>query len=378
MTETVFLLGAPGSALLALGAELDREPGVRALVPWNVGAMLARLQEATAHRASVWRGPLGRGGVWIDRAIELFAPSVVAALEARERESRGDLEVLALGHFELARRVELLAASFRDARFVFCASDGRIAASGRVPDSRDDVELALAGFDWAQVWSSAVAPVLGARGILGRRMIVLRPEDLVRAPDVEKVRLFEALGLRGVGTWRGTRPWTRAPLVGPALEGFACSRRACVALRALGYDEPAPGEIVARTPKLAAACIRGLLAERDLECAGEWLERTRSLGSVALLASVEGDFWSARGDVERAFAAWRRAIELDPEEPDAWTRIFADARRGEALEFAARARRASEPRIRFALARWLVARGLDAEAAELVAHVEHQPWPSTV
>ncbi|MBI5364263.1 MAG: hypothetical protein HZA53_13875, partial [Planctomycetes bacterium] len=44
------------------------------------------------------------------------------------------------------------------------------------------------------------------------------------------------------------------------------------------------------------------------------------------------------------------------------------------LATAARARRTVVARARPALARWLVARGLDAEAAELVARVEHTPW----
>ena len=59
---------------------------------------------------------------------------------------------------------------------------------------------------------------------------------------------------------------------------------------------------------------------------------------------------------------------------EAWEDLLERFHRPETIPIAARGQTATCPDIRGAVARWMVARGLDAESAEVMAAVEHQGW----
>ncbi|MBK7641654.1 MAG: hypothetical protein IPJ19_01170 [Planctomycetes bacterium] len=377
MSALTLLCGTPGSSLLLLARELDGAPFARVLFPWNLGGALEELARATRERAQAWRGPLAEGVPWIERSLELAAPALVEALLERERVQRGAIEWFGIGHFALARHAVRLARVLPQARFVLCGDDGRVAPSGRIPEQATQRERALAGFEWGEQWSASVGPLLSIAEELGPRLVVLREEELVSDPEAVEAAL---LGREERSAWRTTRPWKRERLEGDALAGFACSRAARLWQRALGHELPEPGADVLAEPELA--CARALVALEDGDPArGEDLlararpdELALSQPAAARFEFTRGRIALAQGDRARALRSWLRAIDVDPVQPESWEQAFELREAPELERLAGRARRSEVPRVRHALARWLVARGLDAEAAELVAGVEHQPW----
>ena len=71
---------------------------------------------------------------------------------------------------------------------------------------------------------------------------------------------------------------------------------------------------------------------------------------------------------------WCQALRRPQPPLWVWQRFLALAHRDETLSFAAAARTAAEPALRDAAARWMVARGLDEEAAEALAQVHGRRW----
>lgn len=368
MTQLSLLCGTPGSSLLTLARELDQTPGSRVLFPWNLGAALETLAAATRQRALAWRGPLADDVDWIERSLALFAGQLVGALLERELVRRGEFEHFALGHFALARHGRRLGAALPEARFVLCGDDGRIAPGDRFASGASARELALAGLRWGQEWSASLAPLVHARDALGERLLLVSEEQLLQDPARVKSRL-----LGTSAAWISTRPWKREPLAGPALDGFACSRAAQRLQRALGHAAIEPSPAALEQPEFATALALEWIDEGDFERAGTLLAHQAGNAS-APLAHARGLLALARGEREQAADAWLAAIALDPRQPEPWEQLFALRDEPRTLLLVARARRSEVLRVRCALARWLVARGLDPEAAELAATVEHQPW----
>ncbi|MCC6409898.1 MAG: sulfotransferase [Planctomycetes bacterium] len=375
MTRALFLVGAPGAGLIGLARELERDAAFRALMPWNVPAALARLRAGATHRAIVWQGLESGAPQWIEPAVRAFGPVLVEHLAERERaEHGGGFESLVFAHVDHGARFDELFHAFPDARFVELVRDGRRAASGRIPQAASDAERAHAGLAWARAWHAHVAPVRARERELGERLLVVREEELAAEPSAELARVFRWLGRDEPSTWDGPRPWLRAPLTGAALSGFSACRPACALLEELDYPPQPLGERVAHDAELAAAAARGLIAEAHLDAAHHVLERALSAGPEARLLAALGALEFARGDEERALAAWRAAVEFGEAAPEAWVALFARTARPETLALAPRARVAKDVTIRQALARWLAARGLDREAAEIAAGVEHTSW----
>ncbi len=371
MTRLVLLCGAPGSSLLVLARELDGAAQARVLFPWNLGAALEELGSATRARALAWRGPLGEEQTWIERSLQLAAPALVAALVEREQRARGRIEWLGLGHYALAAHAARLARALPEALCVLVGRDGRVVPRERIA-SGEPAAQARAGFAWAEQWSRCVGPLVESAEAFGERLVALDEDELCADPAQVKTIL---LGSRQRLDWRGTRPWMRERLAGAALAGFACSRRARQLQIALGHGPLEPDAQVLALPDLALEFALGALEEGDLARAAAVLPRGRETGRLgARLECARGSLALAEGDRARAADAWGRAIECAPAEPEAWERLFALVDEPLLEDLAPRALALEVPRVRRALARWLVARGLDPEAAEIVARVEHQDW----
>lgn len=375
MTGALFLVGAPGAPLIALARELERDVSFRALLPWNVPAALAELRSGTRVRAIVWRGLESAEPQWIEPALHAFGPILIEYLAARERAQHGSgFETLVFAHVDHGERIDVLLEHFPNARFVELVRDGRIPAPGRVRHDATDAERARAGLAWAREWHRHVAPVRARASELADRLLVVREDRLLARPAEELARVFRWLGRDEPTTWLGVKPTARAALSGAALDGFSACREACAWLEELGYPAQPIGEDVVRDAELAAAAARGLVAERHFDAARHLLDRVLHSGPEPHALAALGTLEAARGDVEAACAAWRASTEFGELAPEAWVELFARPERPETLALAPRARWSNEPAIRRAFARWLTARGLDREAAEIAARVEHTSW----
>jgi hypothetical protein len=360
LTPILIAFGAPNAPLDALLRALDTR-GVALSIAFDLGSMFERLREATQHRAQVWQGVGARPAEWIDPALARFAPLLVEALAQRARQARGAADaVVAFGSPKTSAHALQLARLLPKARWLALVADGTRA---RASDE-------ASGFEWAQSWIDAVAPARALGAEAPERIFTLRAEDFEGAPErgVESVAAW--LGAAANAAPLAAPPRSALRLVGAALRGFAAHPQANEAMRELGYELPGVQAPTALPPAVAARRVRRLvelgrleLAERELSTppttAAEWL----ALGKLR----------AAQGRTDDAAAAHRQCVQLDESSSEAFAALF-DASRVEALALAPRARVHSDVRVRFALARWLVRRGLDAEAAEIVASVEHQAW----
>ncbi|MBK7874348.1 MAG: hypothetical protein IPJ77_01090 [Planctomycetes bacterium] len=373
MMRVAFLCGAPGSSLLLLARELEKTPRVRVVFPWNAAGAIDALARGTAQRDRAWRGPFAPDQRWIEDALGRWTGSLLDALWTREAALASGLELLVLGHYELARHAPRLHSLAPSAHVIVCASDGRSAPNGRIPGRGSESELALAGLAWARSWSAALGPALGLEGL--ERVHVLRDDELDRDPDAAKARLLAAIGSSAPPAWNGTRPWARERMHGAPLAGFSCSTAARRVLERLGHAPDEPGAFVRNDPELAAEWALELVADAaGLERAATLLAPFERAEPTFALAFARAELAWRRGERDRAVDGWCAALELAPARPEPWERLLALSDEARTLPIAARARAAEVPRIRGALARWLVARGLDAEAAEIVARVEHEAW----
>ena len=343
----LFLLGARGSGTDALSRSLHQPPRSVSVRGANFLASLNRLWHATEVRVRrpgvPWVHP--EPPAWVDQAVADFG-----RLLLMHHTQQAPVVVVA----EPEAPEVPLKTWFPGAMFLHLVRDGLVAPFA-MPG--DPLQAARAGLAWAERWSASVAASAGHTP--------LRFEEIGQALP----QLAVALGLPSFGVWD---PRPRERMVGPAVEGFACCRAAVEAMASLGHSLPDPGPMSLEIPQLAAARARGLI---DQERPGEALALLQSLDtSHPVLLDVIGSASLAGGDEDGAVAAWSEAIR-HPEAPrSAWLSMLAMPERPESLATARLARASPDDGIRSAAARWMVARGMDHEAAEAIARVHGLRW----
>ncbi len=361
MSGLVLVGGPAGPNLALLGRELSARDEVRAL-DFGFASYLQRLREATQHRATVWQGVGARPAEWIDPALRRVADVTAHALTQGARWSV-DARV------DNACEFELLGDALPQARFVLLVRDGRFAPA--------PVETPQAALDWAREWARACEPIVRTAQGLGARAPVVRDEDLVVDPSRVMASIVQSLGLDSPCEWTGPAPQRCEPLAPALLECFAAHGPARALSEQLGYALPAPGPECERSPEVALELVRSLLSEGRVDDARARATRALALHACAATHEAVGLVELRSGRETQAVHSLLRAIQADVNRVGPWRELFALAHRPELLAVAEFARLSTQPRVRFALARWLVARGLDREAAEIVADVAHQPWQST-
>lgn len=375
----LFVLGVPGAGWADLSRALDRRAGVALLVGFSVPSVLARLRAATHQRATDWLGLAGGEVPWLDGALDRFAHELVAALRSRALLARrARAECFGTAHEDNALAVDLLAELFPDARFCAWIRSGLRAPRALFRREDDAHALARAGVAWARAWTAHVGPIERVATKLGPRLCAVCDDD----PHVAWARAHafavEASGAAPAD--RASIPVELAPrgvqldelLAGPARAGFLAHAPARRWMNALGFDVPPIDPEWRSLPAVAIELARGFMADGCFDEADAVLAGVESLDAAVLCASA--DIALARGERDLAAQRYGYAITRDRCAIEAWEKLFQFADADTALEFSAEARTSEEPRVRAALARWLVARGLDAEAAEIVGRVEHSPW----
>ncbi len=366
MSSTAIVLGAPNAPVEPLLRALEAR-GVVSAVGFDVGSMLERLREATQHRAQVWQGVGAQPARWIEPALERFARLFLEvfaqrALQVRggESQARGAAgSVLALWSPRTAAHALQLSRWLPNARWLAVVADG---TKARASDE-------AAGFEWAQSWADSVSVAHALASEAGERVFTLRVEDFEAAPERGIDSLAAWLGVEAKPAHVALPARDALRLDGGGLRGFLAHPRAVALMREFGYELPKSAE-AALSPAILARRARTLIELGELALAEQELSRAPRTADVLLAL---GALRAAQGDSDEAAAVHLQALQLD-ESAGAALRALFDASRPEALALAARARAHSDVLVRSALARWLVRRGLDAEAAEIVAAVEHRAW----
>jgi len=353
------LIGGPRGPNLALlrGALCAREH-TRAL-DFCFPSFLQRMREASQHRATVWLGVNARPAEWIEPALQRLADAAAQALTPGacwSFDARPDN----------ASELEWLSEMLPQARFVLLARDGKLAPT--------TVTTPLGALDWAREWARASGPIAHAAKHLGARVQVVREEELVADPSGVLEQIARALELPTPHTWSGPAPQACESLSDELLECFAAHGAARRWSAELRYPLPWPGLENVRWPDVALELVRALLDEQRHH-------EARSHATRALALQASGAAHEALGLVElragremQAVQCFLRAIQAEEQRVGPWRELFALHHRPELLTIAEFARASQQVEIRAVLARWLVVRGLDREAAEVVANVVHQPW----
>lgn len=343
----LFLLGARGSGIGALSRALHHPPRSMSVRGADFLSSLDHLWQATEARVRRPGVPWAKPDppAWVDRAVADFGRLLL------KRYAQGAPMVVIA---EPEAPVVPLKSWFPGAMVLHLVRDG-LQAPFAVPE--DPIEAARIGLAWAERWSASVAASAGSAP--------LRFEHIgQRLPQ-----LGAALGLPAVGVWQ---PRPRERLIGPAVEGFACCQAAADAMASLGHALPAPGAMSLEIPELAAARARGLIAQGR---PGDALALLRTLdASHPVLLDAIGSASLAAGDEAGAAAAWKEALRHPGAPQGAWLSLLAMPERAESLSAARLARVSPNDALRAAAARWMVARGMDHEAAEAVARVHGQRW----
>ncbi len=361
MSELVLIGGPPGPNLAALGRELCARDDTREL-DFRFASFLQRLREAAQHRATVWQGVSARAADWIDPAVRRLAASLAPSLGGGARWS---IDARA----ENAQELEWLADMLPRARFVLLVRDGRFAPT--------PVTTPQAALEWAREWARACGPIARTAQGLGARAQVVRDEELVADPSRAMASIVQRLGLDTPCEWTGPAPHRCEPLAPALLECFAAHGPARTLSEQLGFALPAPSPECDRSPEVALELVRALLDRGRIDDARARATRALALHACAATHEALGLVELRAGHETQAVHSLLRAIQADMNRVGPWRELFALAHRPELLAVAEFARLSTQPPVRFALARWLVARGLDREAAEIVANVAHQPWQSS-
>ncbi|MEL6349682.1 MAG: hypothetical protein AAFV53_41645 [Myxococcota bacterium] len=340
----LLLLGAPNVGLDTLAEALSHAPGVRIRGDWDLVAVLRGLWEATesaARRPAVpWRRP--DAPEWLDGTLADYARLLVH-LEGQSTTRFG------VAHTALARHLLQVAKWLPPFQFVHLARDPMHAAISLSPDL-STAATAEAGLRWAKIWTNHVEPPTSVR---------------LPAVRVESLDPGSLIGVSGV-RWR---PPALPQLPPAAAEGFACHPTAPTLMSAFGYTPPAVGALSETVPGLIVARAEGdpTQAQRRLES--------------GLRRSSDGRLWNALGELHRRQGAESEACRCftvsihSPNTPTAaWTNLLSMPHREESLDIIGSARQNPQIEIRAAAARWMVARGMDQESAEVLANVHGYRW----
>jgi len=361
MKRIVMVTGAPNAPAAYLLKAFE-QAGAAVAVGYDLWSMLQRLRDGTQHRAMAWQGVHAKPADWIDPAVARLAQVFLEAFAMRVRQARSNPDaLLAVWSPNVGPHCEELAGMLPGVRWIHLLESG--------VSARADSESA--GFDWAETWSRAVAAGSALAAKLGERLHTVRAEELVRDPRSALQATFAWLD------GSAPPPANFAPaalsagprLAGRALVGFAAHPRAERWMRELQYELPRDAAAQA-APQTSARRARVWIELGDSERAEQELAR-RAPGAERSV--VLGRLRSKQGRADEAATAYLHALELDETASEAFVALF-DAARPEALRLAPFARTHADVLVRSALARWLVARGLDAEAAEIVASVENTGW----
>ena len=353
MTPTCLLVAGTDAADVGRVVEvLGTAPGLRARPGLSLQALHTTVDSQLRARDGLERGPHGALPGWVEAAVADFLASVPAAV------GQGVAVVPALDLPDpVLRRLAVRTAGLA------VVDDPR---RGFQVQSADPLHDAVV---WGRRWAQRVESMVAAVQRSPRWMLASLVDPTVAA----RVSAFLAqLGVRLPRPVVSARPplqWD--PLLEAALR---VDPRVDPLLQQLGLRRPPVAPPSAHST-LARAHAEAALQRGDVDTARAVLEHASADGAAdALRAACARRLGDAFG------AASLLSEHLDHGRgPDA-VRVEALALGAERVAVeVARAVVASDPEpVRVALARWLVARGLDAEAAEVVAAVEGTGWRTGV
>jgi hypothetical protein len=246
------------------------------------------------------------------------------------------------------------------AKVAVLATDGRHALVGAAKGDDPEAAAVEAGRQWAQAHDSLMSLPADIRVLTGGHHTpeaVLRGLSLPRhAPTEATFALLNRLP---------------SPAVSPTLDAAFCAWPPAAALltsmglRVSPRVSAHPAALAARATH-AAACGQAepalALAERALATQPATAARTEAINALLQL-----------GEEDRAvrhLQRWRR----EADHPAAWSRLLGLHAHPVSGQLAPLARRHRDIEVRGALARWLVANGLDRQAAEVLARVRTEDW----
>jgi hypothetical protein len=345
MKRPILLVVVPDGLAPVLGTALSLHPELQLRDGVAVGRLHAALDAHTRARVHSDKMPWDAGSDWVDELVAAQLGTVTRGGEARPVWRSHD-----------AGSARALTTMLGAVPLVWVA-DGRHAMPPPVRDADPIASAVQAGRAWARSATAAEA-VPGAVRVTTRTppSALLAALELGRhAPTEQALTMLQHLG---------------APRLAPdRAAAFAAWPPAATRLATMGAAVPRPPA----HPAVAAARARHAVDAGQFDEAAT-LARLALAGAPA--PSVRREAISAlldAGHPDPAVAAlerWRRSTD----HPEAWAGLFALTDHPAPAALAHAARRHRDATVRGALARWLVRRGLDRQAAETVCRVRNTGW----
>jgi hypothetical protein len=338
MTGPVLLLAIPDAVAAVLAEGLRPHPGIALRDGVDIQRLRAEFDQHTRARVHSDRMPWDHGSDWVDELVEAKLSRVLGKPGGRRVVLRAR-DTATVGR---------IASALRATPLVWLA-DPRHAAP---PDEGDAIAAAArAGAQWA-------AAATAARALDGAVQVG------------EPAAVLDALGLTAHGPTLATLAMLHrlpAPALAPAVLGaLAATHEVAEVLGAAGVRVPPPPEhpdvLLIRARAAHEPAERIALAERCLQLAPA--PRVRGPAIDILIDA------GARAPARAHLVRWRQEADA----PGAWARLLSERTGPPERAWLRAARSHRDPTVRGALARWLVAHGLDREAAETVCRVRGVDW----
>ncbi|MEC7948922.1 MAG: hypothetical protein VX265_15240 [Myxococcota bacterium] len=343
MNKPLLLVAVPDRLSRLLGAALQLHPALRVRDGVRIQQLREQLDIHTRTRVHSDRLPWDQRSDWVDQVVDSCVAGIACSNDPRRSVWRARDATTAA---RIARAL--------DATPVVWIGDPR---HGVDLGSEDPIgDAARCGAGWSRA-SAAARDLGGAVDVTvsatasGQRLLTaLRLAD--HAPTLEALALL---------------PRLPPPALSPALLGaLAASPPVAAFLRNQGTKVPDPPEhpvvlqlraaVAPRPDERIGLARRCIALEPDPTTRGKALE---------LLIDAGEALW-----VRSELIRWIRAEDA----PEAWEQLLTDRTGPPEAAWVSAARHHHHPRVRAALGRWLVLRGLDRQAAETVCRLRGIDW----
>ena len=345
MSGPILLVVVPDGLAPVLATALSLHPELQLRDGVALGRLHAALDAHTRARVHSDKMPWDTASDWVDELV---------AAQLREVTQAGAVRAVWRSHDAGSARA--LAAMLGAIPLVWVA-DGRHALPAPDRDADPIASAVRAGRSWARTAGAADA-VPGAVRI---------------GPGTTPARLLATLGLgRHAPTEQALALLHRLGpprLTAERAAAFAAWPPAAARLEALGLGVPR----AAAHPAITVARARHAAEVGQLDEAATLARRALTGAPPPAVQREACAALVAAGQVEAAVTAldrWRRTDD----HPEAWAGLFALTHHPAPARLAPAARQHRDPAVRGALARWLVRRGLDRQAAETVCRVRDTDW----
>ena len=380
MEHPIFVVGADGPVVAALADWFGLHPSVHTRFGVNVPGIIEVVRDATSLRAKHPDRPWDPDPTWFQSPINGYADFVLRFFRSQHGAAR-----FCDGGPTYAFALSSLAEVMPAARFVHLFQDGReicaAALDGVVGREARLAKCVAVARDWSALVAAARDGMLA--GGWGRSMEISLSAWRC-SPEPIALAVLDFLGLEKADPMMASFHQLNAKM----MHSYELTQEEQSAFLSWGPAKKmleSAGLLGASRPEASVSeagdVIEVVEARADSWALNEcWEEAEKELVD-ALKKSDDGRLWASLGRLylrqnneDACVVCLIKAVSYEQADETVWSDLLSLHHREETVIVSQIARKSPVLGVRAAAARWLVARGLDEEAAEVVTNVERQEW----